>query len=169
MAVEDIVNYVESNKDGHSVQDLIGEIRKAGYPDTEILQAIEILRARKAEGTAPTQAITGLDDIQKLLVTLAGFLIIPITIYSYLLGEDLFIFSYIFYPINSLAYSLGFGYFGYYLSPLLAPVIIIPFIFWFLWANDSRRKFMKPLTNGLLAFLALAILGVVLLFLALGF
>ena len=133
MAVEDIVNYIEENKGENSVQDLIEEIRKSGYPDSEILGAIEILKQRRAsgvDGKNPESDIMGIQQIKKegsfllgvvsalAFDTIVGVIIglIVAFIYSRLLGTPLF--NFVGYQIIDLvaAGAIDFSFYYYFIK-----------------------------------------------------
>ncbi|MEK7066572.1 MAG: hypothetical protein AAB965_03335 [Patescibacteria group bacterium] len=162
MAVEDIVNYIEENKDEHSVQDLVGEIRKSGYPDSEILGAIEILKQRRVSGAdisttkvknTNNQSVSELSTGQKVLATIGGFLLLPSLLLLFMLLES----SYFFYYIFSI---FGSEYRGI-LSYLLLPIIALITVFWFFNKRTTLNRYSKPIRNGVLIFLALGLLYII--------
>lgn len=64
MALQDIIKYIEDNRDRYPVDFLIGELRKNGYPESEISVALERLKG------APVAAK---EERYKLFSWLAGF------------------------------------------------------------------------------------------------
>ncbi len=81
MAVQDIIKYISENKDSYPIGVLVEQLRKSGYPENEILEAIEELKKEKtqrelATSTVPkkqVEAVPKPTETNKILWWLAGF------------------------------------------------------------------------------------------------
>ncbi len=159
MALQDIIKYISENKDSYPIGVLVGQLRKSGYPENEILEAIEELKRQKAQrelgaGAVPQNQIKDVPkpmETNKILWWIAGFA--GCNIAAAIIGVSLLLIGGFLTPTSS----------PYYLLLEIVNDLTLTALYYYYVRNLSRKSVVNGYLTALVLgyiFTALSILSI---------
>src|SRR3989338_4263103 len=158
MAIEDIKNYIEQNKDKHPVDVLLNQLRASGYPESEIQAYLSGREAAHLQVQAPVQSqISLLGKIGRWIV---GFILGAIIIGIALILAFVFI---------GWSYNIGVPVSPFF-SIIAIFVVASLILFFFYWRYRKRSPYIaRGFLTAVIGNILLAVFALYLISIFMGF